>query len=358
MSKGTPVDILIFSHGADEHTLAVLAKLPPHVEALVVDFSKAGSHHVAAFSLGHERYESNLRFVNGADYLISAAQTVWWRRPQPFVQDVARPDVTDYALNEWSSAWGGILQELSCHSLWFNDLNKHRIADRKPYQLTLAQRVGFEVPKTLITSDAIAAQEFLSVNEASIFKAFMGTKENWQPTRLYKPEYADLLHATLAACPVLFQAYVHAEYEVRVIVINDRIFAVAADLRSSRYSFDVRIDTKNARAVFQLPDEICRQLRAFQQLAGLRYGAFDLRIDKHGSYIFLEVNPAGQFLYLDPFFEGQITEAMADALTTPVSQQAPSTLENLSAEALISQPWGYPSTPFSIAVPERISHIK
>jgi D-alanine-D-alanine ligase-like ATP-grasp enzyme len=47
---------------------------------------------------------------------------------------------------------------------------------------------------------------------------------------------------------------------------------------------------------------------------GLVYGAIDLRLTPEGRYVFLEINPAGQFLYVEHATRQPIAAALAKAL--------------------------------------------
>jgi hypothetical protein len=46
----------------------------------------------------------------------------------------------------------------------------------------------------------------------------------------------------------------------------------------------------------------------------LLYGAIDLRLTPEGRYVFLEINPAGQFLYIENATGQQIAAAVARTL--------------------------------------------
>jgi D-alanine-D-alanine ligase-like ATP-grasp enzyme len=52
---------------------------------------------------------------------------------------------------------------------------------------------------------------------------------------------------------------------------------------------------------------------------GLAYGAIDFRVDPGGQIYFLEVNPAGQFLYLQARVDIPIVEALAALLARAAS---------------------------------------
>ena len=47
---------------------------------------------------------------------------------------------------------------------------------------------------------------------------------------------------------------------------------------------------------------------------GLIYGAIDLRLTADGRYVFLEINPAGQFLYVEQQTGQPIAAALAARL--------------------------------------------
>lgn len=66
-----------------------------------------------------------------------------------------------------------------------------------------------------------------------------------------------------------------------------------------------------------LPAEIGEAILASRQAFGLVYGAFDFVVAPGGSYVLLEVNPGGQYMWVDARTEMPITEAPADALCGP-----------------------------------------
>jgi glutathione synthase/RimK-type ligase-like ATP-grasp enzyme len=78
---------------------------------------------------------------------------------------------------------------------------------------------------------------------------------------------------------------------------------------------DCRIDIGNARIeAVTLPPEVEERLRVLMRRMGLVYGAVDMRLKPDGTHVFLEINPAGQFLYVEVASGLPITAAMAAAL--------------------------------------------
>jgi glutathione synthase/RimK-type ligase-like ATP-grasp enzyme len=99
-----------------------------------------------------------------------------------------------------------------------------------------------------------------------------------------------------------------------VTIIGDEVFAAAVDVRDLDYDVDVRLNINAKHVAHALPDDIADKLRAMMRRLGLVYGAIDLRLTADGRYIFLEINPAGQFLYVEQQTGQPITAALAARL--------------------------------------------
>jgi hypothetical protein len=61
---------------------------------------------------------------------------------------------------------------------------------------------------------------------------------------------------------------------------------------------------------------VCKLLSLVRAL-GLHYGCIDLRQRPDGTYVFLEVNPAGQFLFIEIDTGQPLTRSMAELLLRP-----------------------------------------
>ena len=98
--------------------------------------------------------------------------------------------------------------------------------------------------------------------------------------------------------------------------------AAEIDARDSSYPVDMRmvIGEAKIRAV-DLPPALSQRLLALMRRLGLVYGAIDLKQDEHGDYYFLEVNPAGQWQFVESRAGLPITQAHADALRRMASAQ-------------------------------------
>ncbi len=119
--------------------------------------------------------------------------------------------------------------------------------------------------------------------------------------------------------PGIFQKYVTKSYEVRATVVGSRIFSGKID---SQASTETKIDWRHKPFDMEeepiiLPPDVEVKVCALMQAFGLVYGAFDFIVTPDGRHVFLEVNPAGQYLWVEAKTKLPITAALADALSNP-----------------------------------------
>jgi glutathione synthase/RimK-type ligase-like ATP-grasp enzyme len=112
----------------------------------------------------------------------------------------------------------------------------------------------------------------------------------------------------------VFQRHVAAVADLRVTIIGDEIFAAAVDLRELEYDVDVRMNPDAKHVAHDLPDDVADKLRGLMQPLGLVYGAIDLRLTEDGRCVFLEINPEGQFLYVEDHTGQPLAAALAARL--------------------------------------------
>jgi len=107
----------------------------------------------------------------------------------------------------------------------------------------------------------------------------------------------------LRHCPTLFQAEVPKESDVRVCCIDERLTAVRLVRRPDGVTqiLDIRRDNMNGveHSRIPVPTEVAEQLRGLLHSYGLRFAAVDFVISREGAWTFLEVNPNGQWAWLD-----------------------------------------------------------
>ncbi len=310
--------ILVISNHLDEHAQAVMVELSRRgAEARLLDLSRFPLQ--LGLSMNYESSGGGRRFVFGCDdggLNLDDCGAIWWRRPQqPSVAAaVARAEHQHFALSESHEALQGLWQCVD--AFWINQPARDVVANRKAYQLQLASRLGLEIPQTLISNCPRAARDFvqrLGVGRV-IYKAFSATEQEWRETRLLREdELAKMENVRYA--PVIFQSYIEAEVDLRITIVGDQVFAAAIHSQDTSYKIDFRMDIGQARIeAVSLPAEVQTRLLALMRELGLSYGAIDMRRRADGSHVFLEINPAGQWLFIERNSGQRIAQALATLL--------------------------------------------
>lgn len=323
--------VLILATEEDEHARAVAGHLRRSgAEAHIADLSAFPRHaslsarYECCTDCGGASFELALPRAGRLD--LGDVSAVWWRRPQhPVVAPELQQDVhRRFAAAEAHEALAGMWHALD--AFWINDPARDQVAHHKAFQLRVARDAGLPIPHTLITNDPDDARSFLDSKgyRDVIYKAFTGTEEAWRETRLVHEEELERLDNVRFA-PVIFQEYVPAVVDLRVTVVGDEVFAAAIHSQDTEYPVDFRMDIANARIEpYGPPDDVVARLHDLMARLGLVYGAIDMRLTPEGKHVFLEINPAGQFLFVEQATGQPIAAALAAALLTRRPRPAPS----------------------------------
>lgn len=204
----------------------------------------------------------------------------------------------------------------------------HRTSN-KFYQLEAAKATGIRIPNTLITNDPEQLKEFCATSGTEVVaKMLTQLTASMQGTDFFmytsKVTADDLEDADLLSdCPMTFQEYITKAYELRIIYIDGNFFTGKIDSSASKYG---QVDWRKSRPgevaweQYELPKDMEKQLVSFMNRIGLIYGAIDMIRSSDGEYVFLEVNPIGEWGMLQRDLGLPISEAIADALIKRISQ--------------------------------------
>jgi hypothetical protein len=323
--------IVVVSHLDDPHAMRVIELLRNDGEDVLLldlaDLPARASLTVDFDDCACGRPKLRLRTAAGEDRELSGARSVWWRRPQAVdLGTITDPSLHVFAAGEWHEAVSGLWQLIDAP--WMNPPTRDDTAGRKLLQLQVARELGLAIPRTMATSDPGEAARFLdrSPGARTIFKTFSCTHQVWRETRLVGPSERDALESVRLA-PVIFQEYVEADVDVRVTIVGGDVFPAAIHSADTDYPVDFRMSIGQALVEpMTLPDDVVARLLALMARLGIVYGAFDLRRTPRGEYVFLEVNTAGEFLFIEDRTGQPIAEAVAGWLTHPVRREELSAL--------------------------------
>jgi hypothetical protein len=299
--------------------MAVCERLAAASRPVVIDYAAYLTRYAA--SIRHEP-SGNVRLalddpnIDALDWV----RAVWWRRPLAFAHRAAEDrEHRRYLDIQCEFFWTGFLALLPPNTVWYNDWRADHAADRNLLQLRIAAELGLAIPDTLVTSSVEEVAAFAPLHGQIAFKSFGGSRRYWRPTALYSPNAIAELWKH-GSYPLIFQEYIDGEYDYRVVCIDEHTTSVEFHTARSRYPYDVRVDALLPGREVILEQPVTRRLRQMCERLGLRFAAFDLRRRRSGELVFLELNPGGQFLYLDQRARTDIVGAMAHALCVDANE--------------------------------------
>ncbi len=226
------------------------------------------------------------------------------------------------SLGESSAAAHGLLASLKAFRV--DHLHHIRHAENKQLQLQVARELGLDTPRTLTTNDPAAARVFAKNCEDGIVTKMLSSfaihdegKELVVFTNPVKPEdLADL--SGLNLCPATFQELLAKSLEIRVTVVGHRVMSASVDSQvSARAAHDWRRDGLRMLHNWQpyrLPLEFEEKILRLMDYFSLNYGAIDVILTPDDRHVFLELNPSGEFFWLERTPGLPISDAIADLL--------------------------------------------
>ena len=281
-------------------------------------------------------YNGNTRelYLKGSniDLDLSTIDAIWYRRLRVGKQIPKDMDTQLYkaSYEESKRTYMGMLGSMQKFIL--DPFQKVRHTENKQWQLQLAASLGIEIPKTIFTNDAEAVKQFYHTVKAPLitkmqhsFAVYEDGLENVVFTNEITEKDLDNLEG-LDICPMTFQEKIEKKVELRITIVGSKVFAAAVDSSSSQLTeTDWRRDglgLVDQRKTYELPYDQKEKLLALMDKLGLNYGAADVIVTPDDRYVFLEVNPSGEFFWLDRLFDGQISEALADVLLNKVPRRS------------------------------------
>lgn len=251
--------------------------------------------------------------LNEVDY-----KSVWFRRTKlPEINNL--PDEERfYILNETESFFKNLFSSLPAK--WLSQPNSVYNAENKFLQLRIAQQTGLLIPNTIITNSKDELKDFFIENKENIIvKPISQTRIQYKEKQAFiftNPVSKTLIDniENYNLTPCIFQQNIPKEYEVRATVVGEKVFAAAV---YSQEDIETKTDWRRKRLKFietKLPSEIEQQCILLLKLLNLEFGAIDLIKTPDGKYVFLEINPNGQWVWIENQTGQKISESIINFL--------------------------------------------
>lgn len=304
--------IVIVSTSGDLHALAITREFlrRKRTDCALFAIDKIHNTHGISVKFSYEKPEFRLH-IEDRSIRSGDLRSVWWRRPftkqansgslgateQTFVDEQCRAAYWDAFLSAFKGKW------VSTPEATLR-------ASNKILQLDVAQVAGFRVPKTIVSQSRAEVLSFYECcNHQTIVKSLVGNRSPILLTRrLENPASFD--EAAYSACPSIYQEMIHGRRHMRLACFGHHAFAAA--IESSELDWRPNLDVPVY--AYDVPPDIRDKAIHVLRLLGLEMGIFDLKESPNGEWVWLEVNPQGQFLFLEPLTKLPLAEYFTDYL--------------------------------------------
>jgi glutathione synthase/RimK-type ligase-like ATP-grasp enzyme len=190
-------------------------------------------------------------------------------------------------------------------------------AENKLIQLKAAENIGFLIPKTIITNDKRKLYQYINQDKKYCIKPLhLGFFElNGNSFIPYTAIIEKSDYNMIINYPVLIQEYIEKEYELRLTCVGNKIFPVKI---LSQLNENTRIDwrTNNRSAVeydkISIREELENMCHNLLYRFGLNFACMDLIVGKNGKIYFLDLNPNGQWAWIDELLDLGITKEIEE----------------------------------------------
>ena len=250
---------------------------------------------------------------------LDAYDSIWFRRPDLNISNIkvwenenySKSEILKAALlsnksNELKRLYDFFLEKLTLTAKKVigdpekSNLNKLRV-------LSLAQSCDMKIPNSYIVSDKAylrqlskqyaeglivkSIYEMIKVSDDTLDKIFIGY------TTLLTDELLRKIPDQFS--PSLVQENIPKEFEIRVFFLEGKYYSMAIfSQNNSKTKVDFRNyddEFPNRMIPFTLPNEVTSKCDILMKKLNLNTGSLDMIYSKNNEFVFLEVNPIGQF---------------------------------------------------------------
>ncbi len=267
--------------------------------------------------------------MTGIEIDLLNVKSVYFRRPElPDDNQELTNAESHFIRNEISYTLEGIYKILNS-AFWLNNVNDIRNAENKIYQLRVAKRLGFNMTASLITTNKDSAIDFYIKNEEDciikpIRSGLISDDEGEEAVIFTNKLYLDKNNAKrVESCPTFFQKHVKKIGDLRVTVVGEQVFSALIHSQESEASkVDWRVSQDGLKhSIHELPLEIAGKCIDLVKALNLNFGAIDLILNEEGEYIFLEINPNGQWAWIEKLLDLDISSAIVNLLTSTIDER-------------------------------------
>ena len=198
---------------------------------------------------------------------------------------------------------------------WLTTIDALQAAEDRLNQLRVAESLQIEVPATMVSSDPALARSFLG---SEIVVKPIGTgafvNEAGEPMTVHTTSLDErIANADFASAPFVAQKRIDVERHLRVVTFGNR--ASTAQLKAKSWPLDWRQakDAHGSWIAANEPDVEAQAVLLANEMS-VGFSSQDWLIPATGPPVFIDLNPAGQWMFLPPEIATPATDYIADFL--------------------------------------------
>lgn len=235
------------------------------------------------------------------NFNISDIKSFWFRRGYLNVKFIPTSilELNEFLLTEFTDCVDYIYYVLQ-QKTHLNSINKANV--NKLIVNKIANILDIKTPEEYVFSSLPALKNKLSKDIQYITKTISGSAmQVFEDFTIYN--YTTLLKMDEINndffFPSLVQVKIEKKFELRIFYLDGEFYPMAIlSQKDEQTSLDFRNYNKkkpNRKVPFRLPKVIEVKLNALMKRVDLNCGSIDMIVTKKNEYVFLEVNPVGQF---------------------------------------------------------------
>lgn len=322
--------------------LIVTQRMDPHVEFMEPELDRRGipwaRFHLSSFPVRAAIHldgngpsaGGQLTLEDGRTIDLAALTAIWYRRTERLGIPTDLEDGDRKVALQESQALVNNLWASLAHVNWVSHPRAIRNASDKLEQILRARRLGLRVPETVVSNDSMQIADFYRRHAATggiVYKPQNSIMVREGADRVFVTYTkrlcdSDLKHLdAVAHCPGIFQQHIPKDYELRVTVFGDRLFACSINSQGDDRTRDdwrahdwQRPETFPPHSPAQIDDGLAAKLLGLVHDYGLQFGAIDLIVPPEGEPVFVELNPNGQWAWIEQCTGIPLRSALADLL--------------------------------------------
>lgn len=318
----TQANIAICSLATDFHALIIKAALDKKDDIVchIVETDRVCGSGSLSWTNIPEYMSCRLPSSTGTEIDVSTLDAIWWRRgsrPQEKPEWIDSPADADLIDRDSRDGLLGLLLS-RFRGTWISHPKNQTLAENKILQLDAAQRSGFHVPRTLVSNDGPTVRHFAAMLGGEVIaKPVRGThKASVYTVRLKSKDLSD--DVAIRLCPAIYQEYIEGRHHLRVQCFGDKVYAALIDSPN----LDWRKDLNGPLITTEIDESLKTALQSVLADLGLRMGIVDLKLDESGNPVWLEINPQGQFLFVQGLCGLDLIRAFTDFIASEARQAA------------------------------------